>query len=196
MVRETLRLARKADHIGALDSDANSPTSQAERVLNQENQSVALMEWNFNHRYDVTLTPNGDDKVVLPDGTIFIDSYGSDSWRNVTALGGDDATEDRFLYDLDENVDTFTGTIKVHYKILYELDCQPVWIQKYLCARAAKAMIDPIRSPELFILLEREENTRLQEARRIDENQRDRNVFNTERGRRLKGGRYWTGWSW
>lgn len=196
MVEETLQLAKKADKVTALDTDRNSPTAHAERLLNREAAAIASEHWNFNYRYDVELTPNADDKIELPEGTIWIDSYGSDSNRNVFALGGSEADETRFLFDGDENTDEFTSSIRVEYRILYELDCQPVWIQKLLCAMAAKAMTDQRREPELYLTLEAEVTNRRRHAKMVDERQRDANVLKTYRNRYLSGNRHrpWGTW--
>ena len=112
------------------------------------------------------------------------------------AFGGSDSTETRYLYDADNNTDEFSGTIKVEYKVLYELDCHPVWMQKLLCALAAMAMVDQTRNPELYLSLRAEVVERRQRAKMVDERQRDTNVLKTGRNRYLFGNRNrpWSSW--
>ena len=90
--------------VPALDTNGSSWASHAERMIDDEDLRIQTMEWHYNRRTNVTLSPAGDSKIYLPTGCLTIDSFGSSASRNVTQLGD-------HLYDLDENSETFDEDI-------------------------------------------------------------------------------------
>lgn len=116
--------------VANLESNQRSDASYAERTLNEVELRVQKIGWNYNTREDVELTPDGDSKIEVPTGVIWIDSHGSHAWRNITQVGSR-------LFDRDNNTSNFTGTLRVRYVLRFDFDCIPHPVADYIAAEAA-----------------------------------------------------------
>lgn len=116
--------------VAALHTAQRSEAGYAENILDEAELRVQKIGWFYNTLCDVELTPDGDNKIAVPTGTIQIDSDAGDASRRITQRGG-------FLYDLDNNVNTFTGTLRVKYVQRLDFDCIPHPIADAIAGDAA-----------------------------------------------------------
>lgn len=114
----------------ALQTGLASDAGEAERILDDCELEVQSQGWHYNTRKDVTMTPNGDDEILVDSTVIEIDTYGVDVEMDVANVGGK-------LYDLDDNTFSFDDTIKVWYTLRYDFVCIPLQIRTYIAKYAA-----------------------------------------------------------
>lgn len=96
-------------------------------VLDAETKKTLAKGWNFNTETDVTLTPNTDGKLELPDNVLQVDAV--DKTLNVTQRG-------LFLYDLDNRTDVFTGPVVVEWVLGFPFESCPYHVQRQIVAAA------------------------------------------------------------
>lgn len=113
-----------------LDTTGASDMADAERILDEVELEIQARGWHYNTRKKVQLSPGTGDRIEIPEGVIAIDTDYTSSSVNVTQQG-------QFLYDLDNNRDTFTDSVYVSYLIRFEWDCIPYPIREYIAAEAA-----------------------------------------------------------
>lgn len=118
--------------VSVLEPSGASSASEAQRCLVEANRKIQLIKWNFNTRRNVELTPDVNDKIAVPSGTLYCDSCGVDAWRNIAHRG-------QYLYDMDNNVDTFDGPVKVELVELWDFPCVPEYVANYIACSAAVA---------------------------------------------------------
>ena len=120
--------------VAALHTNYRSEAGYAENILDETELRVQKIGWYYNTLRDVELAIDGDSKLPVPTGTIWIDSDSGDSYRNITQRGG-------FLYDLDNNVDTFAGSLRVKYVQRLDFDCIPHVIADAIANNAASLFV-------------------------------------------------------
>ena len=110
--------------ITALDTGGDATQGQVERIIDDSAKRVMRDGWAWNTKYDVEVTPDVSTNKVqinqlepVGDGSYYeiyhVDTYGESKYINVMRSGN-------FLYDLDENQDTFGDYSKLKLKYVYE----------------------------------------------------------------------------
>lgn len=168
--------------VTVLDTSGVSYVAEAERLLDTVELEIQTRGWHFNTLYKVELTPDGSDHVLIPDGVITIDSDDSDSWRDVTQQGD-------HLYDLDNNTDKFTDTIKVTYVQRLEFTCIPEAFKQWMASEAALRMAESYH-PENYARLrvrQADQMTKKAAALRFNGDKSNTNVLNNVDADRFRG---------
>ena len=170
----------------AMETNGIGMAADIERVLDDEELRIQQEGWAYNVRVNVTIVRDSNTRIPLPTGTLWIDTDREDVWRDVTQLGG-------FLYDRENNVDTFDGDLRCTYCLRYEFDCIPSHVQEYIVAcTAAQYNLQygsPMDKKALYYPLEEQQVRSKVKARQIDGDIRDVNLLKTAEARRILGDR-------
>lgn len=182
LVNDVLRRLGKMP-IAALGMGALA--TQVENVLDDEARAVQRQGWQFNTKYDVEMTPNSSSKLdvrTLETGDVFhIDTFGADAGENLTRQGD-------FLYDLGNNSDTFTGSIRVTYAYELAVDAIPEAFQDWVSSRTAMRVGATQGAEAAEMQLMQIEVMRNESIARRDEIRRsDVNVLNTADMQQIRG---------
>ncbi len=161
--------------VPALDTDGNSAAANAERIIDEVELEVQTDGWHYNDRRGVEITPDGSNFIVVPDGTLTIDSDGRDLGRNVVQNG------DR-LYDAEDNTFEFTGSLICRYVLRFEWECIPIPVRLYMAAEAACRYNLRHGKLELRQRLEFARDGLRVKAKQFDTNARGTNVLDTVKG--------------
>lgn len=164
------------------DSNGNSDVSEAELILDEEDLRIQGMGWHYNTYRDVTLSPDGDGFIMVPDTAIVIDSDQEDAYRNVTQQGGR-------LFDIDNNTFTFTGDLKVRYFRRMEFDCIPQMMAEWIAASAAVTFNERFGRGNFLPRLQRAEETARVRAQQFDADTSNLNLNDTTDAFLARGGR-------
>tara|TARA_Y100000589_G_scaffold307047_1_gene322329 strand:- start:5994 stop:6626 length:633 start_codon:yes stop_codon:yes gene_type:complete len=194
-VQEMARRLGKHPPAG-LDTGGNSLQAQLERVLDDASNSVQSEGWFWNTKHNITVTPTGSkiqvnqlenvaDIGVSPIyATIFhVDTDGTDSNVNVVRNGD-------YLYNLTDNTDTFTSSIKLTYTYKREFENVPEAFQSWIIALASfnynRHYIGD-KSSDGALQVEMQDARR--QATREEIRSADVNVLNTQEMRQIRGRR-------
>jgi len=176
----------------------SSTASFAERFLDTCDLTTQTKGWYFNTEYDVELTPDPEtSKIDLPTpigettGTILkIDTWGSDQSKNVIIkddIDGDPSGVCR-LFDLDNNVFTFTSSLKVIYSYQTRFDLIPSLFVDYMVAKAAYELNAAfLFNPKIMTILHQEVGRAEANMNRTNNEQEDFNVLETQEARAIRG---------
>lgn len=173
--------------VPALDTGGASTAGVAERILEQSDLEIQAYGWLYNTREDVVLTPSTTTGIVtVPTGTLKIDSWGVDQRRNVTQIG-------QKLFDLDENTDVFSGTIRTKYVVRFDFECIPAHVRLYIVAdatlRFAQSELNTAEQARQVPMAELWLRKAKARAHSIETRVRDTNMLDVPGGRALLGGR-------
>lgn len=161
--------------------------TRIQRVIEDEERALQRQGWHFNTKYNVSMSPNNDSKydvTSLETTEVFaVDTYGTDFSKNLVRQGN-------FLYDLDENTDTFTGDIKVSYSFQLPFESIPEAFQDWVIARSSFriATSEGAEQSELN-LLNLEVNRAEAFAKRDEFRRSDVNVLETYEAVQIRGRR-------
>lgn len=111
----------------------------AMRALDESSRRIQSRGWHFNTEYGVTLALNTANKIPIPDNTAKIDADRTFSSLNVTQRG-------KFLYDLEEHKDTFSGPIRVNIAYILKYDDLPVYAKNLMIAQASRRLEQYLQS--------------------------------------------------
>ena len=103
----------------------------AERKLDEISRMIQSRGWDCNTSYELLLTRDGDNKIVLPQNYLKVDTAGVDEHRRI-------ATRGQYLYDLELNTLTFTKDIYVDLVQFLEFVDLPFELQNYILASAGR----------------------------------------------------------
>jgi hypothetical protein len=171
----------------------SSTASFAERFLDTCDLTTQTKGWYFNTEYDVELAPDGGtSKINLPTpigdttGTILkIDTWGSDQFKNVIIRN--DGGTDR-LFDLDDNVFTFSSSLKVIYSYKTRFDFIPSHFVDYMVAKAALELNAAfLFNPKIMSLLSQDVSRTEAIMNRTNNEQEDFNVLETQEALAIRG---------
>jgi len=117
--------------VSSLDTGGLSAAAHAERFIDGANRSCQARGWHFNTRRGVTLSPDPvTNKIAVPAATFHIDTHGQSKHIDVTVVGGN-------LFDVDNNVDTWTQDVVVTYVVLSDFDDLPEAFADYVVTESA-----------------------------------------------------------
>jgi len=121
--------------VASLDTSGTSTQSLAESHLNDAVRDIQKRGWFYNFKFNVTVSPAGNGKIAvnaLEGGAeVFdVDTVNVDSAKNIVRQGDN-------LFDLDNNTDVFTGSLKIAYHFAVDFDKMPDAFQDWSIAKAA-----------------------------------------------------------
>lgn len=171
------------DPCSRLDTGGTSEAAWAERLLEQEELRIQTQDWYYNKRWNETVSPGSDGRVMLPAGVITLYTDAPGVRLDFTQLGD-------HLYDLDNNTDQFTDDLTVSYTLRYDFGCIPQPIQEYIAAIASCRYNQQRGGPEKWNLDRDLQARRLfakTQAHRFDTEAADRNCLRSADAVRFKG---------
>ena len=168
--------------VTALQTGDASDAGNAERTLDEVSRRIQEQGWHFNVRENVELTPDGNDKVAMPDGAMWIDTDRGSITLDV-AENGD------YLYNRKDNDFLFDSNIRVTYPVFLAFDCIPDPVAQYIAAVAAREYCERYGDMQLWPILQRNEERTQALAERHEAESSDANVLSTPESSRLKGWR-------
>lgn len=119
--------------ITASYAEATKASSKVDEITKE----VLAEGWHQNTDYDVELTPNVDDEIVVSDEWLSIDTVGSSSWIDVT-IRKDPNDDIKKLYNLTEQSFEFTAdSITVDIVVNIDIDDLEHQLFSYVKALAA-----------------------------------------------------------
>ncbi len=152
--------------------------STALTILDEVSREVQSDGWHFNTEYDVTLSPNVSNNIVLDSDVIEAD---------VVDHSSDIVCRGLTLFNRKDNTSTFTSDIKVTLTRLLDWDSLPEPARRYITLRAARILQGRIvGSRELEALIARDEYTAKARLEEFDAKNSDRTIFdNFDTGARI-----------
>ena len=113
----------------------------AETILESVNKETQSKGWIFNTDLKLSLSPNTDNQIVLPDNYLRVDTRGTlrSSSKDIVERG-------RKLYDRIGNSFTFTDPVTVDVVILLDLTDIPEVARRYITIRSARIFQDRVLS--------------------------------------------------
>lgn len=117
--------------VNTLSGNQVTDVSIAQQVLNEVSREVQSQGWKFNTEYDVRLTPNVNDEIVVPADTARIDAKTHD----VVIRSGK-------LFDLNERQFTFDSVLEVEIVYFQDFADLPDVAKRYIATRAARIYAD------------------------------------------------------
>lgn len=103
----------------------------AERVLLEVSRDVQESGFHCNTDEEITLTPDVDGFIPLPQNTLRVDSSGDDQYRDVVERA-------QKLYDRENQSDVFTDSIVVDLVIELAYEDLPYRLANYIARKAAR----------------------------------------------------------
>tara|TARA_R100001463_G_scaffold40438_1_gene85808 strand:+ start:1222 stop:1854 length:633 start_codon:yes stop_codon:yes gene_type:complete len=113
----------------------------AETILESVNKETQSRGWIFNTDLKLSLSPNTDNQIVLPDNYLRVDTRGTlrSSSKDIVERG-------RKLYDRIGNSFTFTDAVTVDVVILLDFTDIPEVARRYITIRSARIFQDRVLS--------------------------------------------------
>tara|TARA_R100000808_G_C2102173_1_gene118890 strand:+ start:160 stop:792 length:633 start_codon:yes stop_codon:yes gene_type:complete len=113
----------------------------AETILESVNKETQSKGWIFNTDLKLSLSPNTDNQIVLPDNYLRVDTRGTlrSSKKDIVERG-------RKLYDRIGNSFTFTDAVTVDVVILLDFTDIPEVARRYITIRSARIFQDRVLS--------------------------------------------------
>lgn len=179
-----LRKSGVPGEVTSLTPNGRGNASEAERCLNEESLRIQSEGWYFNTSRNVELTPDANtSEIALPANTITIDTDGADHWRNVTQRG-------EKLFDLDNNTDEFSGTLRCRYVTLWAFHCVPEPVAAYIACQAALTYYENMPPPREALRIRTLMETRdraMGVAKKFNASSADANILTTPDAQAVKG---------
>ncbi len=123
--------------VSTIAGDLGVDTQIALNFVRKVNRELQSQGWYWNTEKDFTLSPNGDDNILLPFNTLSVDSTGTDADLDVIQRG-------TRLYDRENHSYTFTQPIKVELTVGLTFEELPETARRYIALRAARLFEDRI----------------------------------------------------
>lgn len=119
--------------VSSLSSSGLNDTLVAERILDESVLHYQLPGQNFN-TVTTTYSPDTTGKIYIPDNTLWVDTNGSDLEKNIVQRGRNPT----YLFDIDNNTDVFTDSLKIKIAIKLEFEDIPTADQFAVTDNAAR----------------------------------------------------------
>jgi len=113
----------------------------AETILESVNKETQSKGWIFNTDLKLSLSPNTDNQIVLPDNYLRVDTRGT-----LRSSNKDIVERGRKLYDRIGNSFTFTDPVTVDVVILLDFTDIPEVARRYITIRSARIFQDRVLS--------------------------------------------------
>lgn len=172
MCRE-ICLANGVDAKLALDTGGASDMAKAEEFLEQAGRDVQMeWQWAFHENIELELTPDSNDEISIPSGTVLIRAE-STRTSDVYAQRGSK------LVNITQAETTFDAAKKVRVYLRYEVDCLPPHVRLYCIRRAALLLCEFNGGGNRYPLLLSKERKAWADALRFDNDIRATNTLQT-----------------
>jgi len=164
--------------VTTIDND-NPMVVMAVNTLDEVSNSVQSDGWVFNKEYDYPFTPNTDNRIVIPNNVLALDTdYLSDC---------DVVIREGFLYDKRTHSFTFTTQQELNVIWLVEFDDMPEAFKNYVTMRAANLFAGrAVGSKEAVKFGEREEAQARAAMLEYETQQGDYNMLGTADNRNYR----------
>jgi hypothetical protein len=113
----------------------------AETILESVNKETQSRGWIFNTDLKLSLSPNTDNQIVLPDNYLRVDTRGT-----LRSSNKDIVERGRKLYDRIGNSFTFTDAVTVDVVILLDFTDIPEVARRYITIRSSRIFQDRVLS--------------------------------------------------
>jgi len=155
------------------DNAGLQDASIAQDILHSTSRQVQSKGWVFNTDLQVTRTPDGNDKIVVHNNTLRIDT--TSKKRTTTE---DIVERAGYLYDRENNTDKFAGEVIVDEVTFLPFDSLPEVARRYIAVRSARIFHDRIvGSGELHRFFQEDEGTAWAELLEYQSEVGDYNIF-------------------
>lgn len=161
--------------VNALDSTGIKDVAVAELWLHNTSREIQSKGWAFNQDFAWTLTPDGNDRIVVPSNCLSIDptNPGFDYVQRYDATADDMA-----LYDLVDQSPEMLETVDVDLTWFYEFEKTPPTFRNYCALLAGQRFQAGAISSELLFKFEQVDIDRAQIAfERENTRVADRNIL-------------------
>lgn len=144
--------------VNTLENSENVDVALAIRVLDKVNRQVQSQGWSFNTNTEATLTPDvNTHKIRWQEDLLYL--VGTDGTKYIQ--------KGEYVFDFDNQTNTFTNPIDVEWIRLVDFDYLPVPLRDYIVAKAsrifnAQTLNDPDIAENVSVM-EREAWAALQE---------------------------------
>lgn len=127
--------------VSTIAGDLGVDTQIALNFVRKVNREVQSKGWHWNTEKDYPISPNGDNDILLPSGTLAVDSTAEDRDRDVVQRGPR-------LYDRDNRTFSFQKPIKLKIVIALTFEDLPETARRYIALKAARVFQNRIESRE------------------------------------------------
>lgn len=127
--------------VSSILGDLGVDAQMALNFVRKVNRELQSMGWNWNTEKNYLLTPNGDKDILLPYGTLAVDSTGYDRDRDVVMRSP-------LLWDRDNHTYAFDKPIRVSITISRTFEEIPETARRYITLRAARIFQNRVEGRE------------------------------------------------
>ena len=117
--------------VSTIAGDLGVDTQIALNFVRKINRELQSQGWHWNTDKYFPLTPNGDSDILLPSGTLAVDSDGEDVARDVVQRGSR-------LYDRDNRTYAFTAALSTRLTVALTFEELPETARRYIMLKAAR----------------------------------------------------------
>jgi hypothetical protein len=173
--------------VGELQTGTASVAAKAEKQLDASSQKIQGEGWHFNTTRN-ELVPLTGTELIVPDGTLKIDTAGYSGHINVSVRGNR-------LYNNDTNSFDFASELRCTITSYFDWGCIPFQVRRYIMLDAAKQFnskyghrhADQREKRANAQYIEDELIDARREAHRYSERQDNTNILNSPSARSLRG---------
>ena len=161
-------------------AESSADVVMAKQILDEIGKEVQSQGWHFNTDYNVVLTPNGSDNIVLDSNVARVDLEGSyASGQDVTQRYHSGTSEHR-LYNKTDNDYIFTAEVKASIIYLFEFIGLPETAKRYITVKAARVFQDRILGSTVHHRFSQEDEYRaLADLKEWEGDTGDYSIFNS-----------------
>lgn len=121
------------------DTTSDVPDAQdASRIIDRVTRQVLSAGWSANSAFEVTLTPDMEGTIRVPDNILSVDTSGKDAALSVVTQRDENDGQDKLFKVVDQTF-SFTDPVTVDIVYLFDIDALPFALQNYITALSAKA---------------------------------------------------------
>ena len=158
--------------VASIESTGLADVVLAVDTLRRESRRVQSKGWHWNTEKGCVLSRNGSNEIVLPAGTVSVDTTDEDSYINVVQRGSR-------LYDTENHRYTFEKNLKVNLTVLLPFEELPEIARNYITVKASRVFAAGNSGAEAIPQFTREdEYALLADLKRQESRNADRNVLN------------------
>lgn len=165
----------------SVDGTGSSDLSRAKRFLDRSLKDILGQGWHFNTREDMELTPDGSNNITPPAGYLTIDTWGPSKHVDVLVQA------DGNLYDVVNNTDVFTSSLRVTYTLLLAITAVPEEVARYIALDAAMEFATATGNERTMRRIATAWRRAKGRARANESKQKDYSIYNLPEVRKASG---------
>ena len=161
--------------VNTIEGTTNVDVSVAKSILDETSLALQSEGWNFNTQPKYTVTMDDDSKVPLPSNTLQADAGVDYRYRNLIIRNG-------YLFDVDNNTDTFTGDLpQLDLVLAQQFEQIPEYARRYITMKAARRFASRfIGDDKLTALIQQDEQEALIAFKQADSRSEDNNILTSD----------------